>query len=133
MTHPSGRPKVVIVEDNPMNVELVTELLLARGCEVFAAGDASAGIELARTHRPRLVLMDYQLPGKMNGLEAARALKADAKTRHIPILVITAHAFDDLAVSVREAGCEGYITKPLDTRRFLAAIEGYLKGKVELV
>ncbi|MBI2081502.1 MAG: response regulator [candidate division NC10 bacterium] len=118
-------PRVLVVEDNPVNLELVTELLEREGCRVLPAPSAEAAIRLAATERPDLVLMDLQLPG-MTGYEATRRLKAAPATAAIPVLALTSYAMrgDDLKAS--EAGCDGYLTKPLDTNLFRKTVRRFL-------
>jgi CheY-like chemotaxis protein len=110
-------PKILLVEDNPFNQELATDLLEASGFEVISAQTGEAGIKLAREARPDLILMDLSLPG-MDGIEATKALKADPQTSGIPIVAVTAHAMKGDEQKALAAGCEGYITKPIDTRMF---------------
>lgn len=118
--------KILIVDDNQMNMELVSDLLEVNGFQVLQAGDASAGIDLARKERPDLILMDIQLPG-MDGLQATRILKEDMATREIPVVALTAHAMKGDEENVLKAGCVGYISKPIDTRAFPGKVEGFLK------
>lgn len=117
--------KILIIEDNLLNMELVKELLESAGYNALQALDAETGMELARSERPALILMDIRLPG-IDGLEATRILKADPATQHIPVVAVTAHAMSGYDQVVREAGCVGYITKPIDTFSFISQIEGYL-------
>lgn len=109
--------RVLVVEDNPVNLELVTELLEQEGCEALAAESADAGLRLAAAERPDLILMDLQLPG-MTGYEATRRLKADPATATIPVVALTAHAMRGDDAAAKEAGCDGYLTKPLSTQAF---------------
>lgn len=113
--------KILVVEDTPMNLELATDLLEAAGHVVLTATNAEAGIECARREQPDLILMDIGLPG-MDGLAATSALKADAATRSIPVVALTAHAMQGDEQLAREAGCLAYLTKPIDTRAFAARI-----------
>lgn len=116
---------ILVVEDNPLNLELVTDLLAGEGFTVVPAETAEAGIRLARVLLPALILMDISLPG-MDGLEATRTLKSDPATRDLTIIALTAHAMkgdDRLAFS---AGCDGYLTKPIDTRSFVSALRSFL-------
>lgn len=112
---------ILVVEDNPLNLELVRDLLEDDGFIVAAAETAEVGVRLTREISPDLVLMDVSLPG-MDGLEAARAIKADPLTCHTPVVALTAHAMkgdDRLAAS---AGCDGYLAKPINTRTFLNTV-----------
>lgn len=116
---------ILVVEDNPVNLELMTELLEQEGYRVLTAESAEAALRLTLAERPDLILMDLQLPG-MTGYEATRRLKADPSTAAIPVLAITASAMlgDDL--KAREAGCDGYLTKPLDTHIFRETLRWFL-------
>jgi CheY-like chemotaxis protein len=119
---------ILIVEDNAANLELATDLLEAGGYSVRQARDASEGLQLAREILPDLILMDLSLPGR-DGLSTTRELKADPVTRHIPIVALTAHAMLGDESIAREAGCNGYLTKPIDTRRFAQSLGAWLKPK----
>jgi CheY-like chemotaxis protein len=121
-----GVPKVLLVEDNPMNLELATDLLEACGIEVIAANSGEAAMKLAQEQKPNLILMDLSLPG-MDGLQATAALKANPQTRLIPVVAVTAHAMKGDEQKALDAGCEGYITKPIDTRMFPVLIAQYLQ------
>lgn len=110
-------PRVLVVEDNAVNVELVTALLEQEGCQVLVAGTAEAALRLARTARPHLILMDVQLPG-MTGYEAARHLRDDPSTAAIPVVAVTAQAMRGDEARAAQAGCAGYMTKPLDAQIF---------------
>jgi CheY-like chemotaxis protein len=121
-----GEP-ILIVDDNPTNLKLIRVLLTAEGYVVRVAGDAEEAMAVLAEFRPRLILMDLQLPG-MDGLTLTRQLKSDPARRDIGILALTAYAMKGDKEKAREAGCDGYITKPIDTRslpgeiaRFLAA------------
>lgn len=118
-------PKILIVEDNPANMELASDLLEIAGYAVLPAITAEIGLEIARRQRPALILMDEGLPG-MNGLEAVRILRDDETTCRIPIVMVTAHAMKGNRERALEAGCAGHITKPIDTRAFAAQIAEYL-------
>ncbi len=117
---------VLLIEDNPMNMELATDLLEAAGFQLLNAQTADAGIAMAVTHRPDIILMDIALPG-MDGLEATRRLKQDERTARIPVVALTASAMlgdDNKALS---AGCSGYIPKPIDTRRFATTVAEFIE------
>jgi len=120
-------PKVLVVEDNPLNLELATDLLEAAGFEVISAQTGEAGIKTAREAQPDLILMDLSLPG-MDGIEATKALKADPQTSGIPIVAVTAHAMKGDEQKALAAGCEGYITKPIDTRMFPVQVTQHVQG-----
>ncbi len=116
---------VLVIEDNSMNLELVTDLLEASGFIVCPARTAEEGLRLAHDAKLDLVLMDLSLPG-MDGLAATRALKSDPATRHLPVIAVTAHAMrgdEDIAL---RAGCDGYLTKPINTRTFVRDVEQFI-------
>jgi two-component system, cell cycle response regulator DivK len=117
--------KILIVEDNPANMTLAVFLLKSAGYTVVTAIDAEAGLTLARTDRPDLILMDIQLPG-MDGLQATALLKGDAATRAIPVIALTALAMKGDEQRIRAAGCDGYIAKPLAYKEFLATVSAQL-------
>lgn len=119
------RPCVLVVEDNPVNLELAVALLEAEGCRVLTATTADEGIGLVAAQRPHLILMDIQLPGK-TGYEATRQLKADPATAAIPIVALTAQAMTGDREKALAAGCDEYCTKPLDTGRFRALLHRHL-------
>src|SRR5215469_3245022 len=106
---------ILIVEDNPMNMELLVDLLEAGGFCIHSTRTAEDGIRLARELQPDLVLMDISLPG-MDGLCATRTLKADPATSHLTVVGLTAHAMKGDEANGRQAGFDGYLTKPIDTR-----------------
>ncbi len=113
--------KILIVEDNPANMTLAVFLLKSAGHTIVTAVDAEAGLALARTERPDLILMDIQLPG-MDGLQATALLKSDEATRAIPVIALTALAMKGDEERIRAAGCDGYIAKPLAYKEFLATV-----------
>jgi CheY-like chemotaxis protein len=108
---------VLIVDDNPVNLKLARVLLVGAGYDVRSAGDAEEALEVLKEFHPRLILMDIQLPG-MDGLSLTRQLKADAATRDIVVIALTAYAMKGDDEKALASGCAGYITKPLDTRTF---------------
>ncbi|MCK5586832.1 response regulator [Candidatus Bipolaricaulota bacterium] len=120
MTH-----RVLVVEDNKANLELATDLLEVAGFEVLQAPTAEIGIDLARSQIPDLIVMDVGLPG-MDGLEATRILKADAVTQSIPVLATTSHAMTGDQAKALAAGCDGYLTKPINTRTFADTVIRFL-------
>ena len=113
--------RILVIEDNATNMKLAVLLLQREGHEVLEAADAEAGIRLAREQLPQLVLMDLQLPG-MDGLAASRLLKADAFTRDIRIVALTALAMNGDRDRVEAAGCDGYIAKPFHYKEFLKLV-----------
>ncbi len=115
----SGR--ILVVEDNALNLELASELLTGAGHTVLQARTAEEGLRLARTEVLDLILLDVRLPG-MDGLAAVRMLKRDAATRHIPAVAMTAQAMIGDEEAARAAGFDAYVTKPIDTRAFPAMV-----------
>jgi CheY-like chemotaxis protein len=120
----NGAP-ILIVDDNPANLKLARILLTTEGYEVRTAADAEEALAVLATWLPRVILMDLQLPG-MDGLELTRRLKAEPATRDITILALTAYAMKGDEQKAREAGCDGYISKPIDTRALPVLVAGYL-------
>jgi two-component system cell cycle response regulator DivK len=116
---------VLVIEDNPANMTLATFLLKSAGHTVMSAVDAEAGLLLARTEQPALILMDIQLP-RMDGLEAVALLKRDDVTRAIPVIALTALAMKGDEERIRLAGCDGYIAKPMRYQEFLATVAQHL-------
>src|ERR1035438_2022231 len=117
--------KILVVEDNPLNMKLAVLLLEKAGHSVISVTDAETGIALARAEQPHLILMDIQLAG-MDGMEAIALLKGDAATRSIPVIALTALAMKGDEERIRAAGCEGYIAKPMRYQEFLATIAAQL-------
>jgi len=113
--------RVLVVEDNAANMKLATFLLQTAGHTVLGAVDAEAGIALARTEQPNLILLDIQLPG-ISGLKAAGLLKADAVTRSIPLVALTALAMKGDEDRIRAAGCDAYVAKPMRYRDLLSTV-----------
>ena len=120
-------PKILLVEDNEMNRDMLSRRLQRKGYEVALAVDGQSGVEMAQTHAPDLVLMDMSLP-VLDGWEATRRLKADAATRHIPVIGLTAHAMSSDREKAMEAGCDDYDTKPVELPRLLGKIEALLSA-----
>lgn len=118
--------RVLVVEDHPLNLELVTDLLEKEGCQVITAETAEAGLRLAAAEHPDLILMDIDLP-RMTGYEVSRRLKTDPATAPIPIVALTSHAMRGDDLKAREAGCEGFLTKPLDVRVFRETVRRFLE------
>lgn len=118
---------VLIVEDNAANMTLAVFLLESVGHRVLTATDAEAGLALARSSHPNLILMDIQLPG-MDGLAATTQLKADPVTRTIPVIALTALAMKGDEERIRAAGCDGYIGKPMRYKEFLSTVAMHLEA-----
>lgn len=123
----NAMPKILLVEDNEMNRDMLSRRLLRQGYAVVLALDGQNGVELAQTEAPDLVLMDMSLP-VLDGWEATRRLKADAATQHIPVIALTAHAMSSDRERALEAGCDDYDTKPIELPRLLGKIETLLRG-----
>jgi len=117
---------IVVIEDNKVNMKLALTLLGMEGYKAMGSEDAETGLEMIRLHVPDLVLMDVQLPG-MDGLEATRRLKLDPALAHIPVLALTALAMEGDREKVSAAGCDGYLTKPLDYRELFATLKKMLE------
>jgi CheY-like chemotaxis protein len=116
---------ILVVDDNPTNLKLVSDVLQFEGYRILNASDAESAQEIVHNTPPDLILMDIALPG-MDGLTLTRLLKTDEATRHIVIVALTAFAMKGDDARAREAGCDGYITKPIDTRTLPGAVAGYL-------
>lgn len=112
----AGEP-ILVVDDNPANLKLLRMLLVGESYDVRTAGDAGEALAILQQFRPRLILMDLQMPG-MDGFELTRRLKADVATRDIVIIALTAYAMKGDEERARAAGCDAYVSKPIDTRSF---------------
>ena len=117
--------KVLIVEDNELNMKLFDDLLSARGYQTFKTRDGSRVLELARQHKPNLILMDIQLP-EVSGLEVTRQLKKEDNLKHIPVVAVTAFAMKGDEEKIRQSGCEDYISKPISITEFIKVVQKYL-------
>jgi two-component system, cell cycle response regulator DivK len=122
--------KILLVEDNEMNRDMLSRRLQRRGYEVVTAVDGESGLALTRSAAPALVLMDMSLPG-IDGWEATRQLKADPATHAIPIIALTAHAMAGDREQALAAGCDDFDIKPIDLDRLLGKIEALLGGKAK--
>ena len=120
-------PKVLLVEDNEMNRDMLSRRLTRRGFEVVFAGDGQQGLDLARSEKPDVILMDMSLP-VMDGWEVTRRIKADGTMRSIPVIGLTAHAMSGDREKAIAAGCDDYDTKPVEMERLLGKIERLLDG-----
>jgi two-component system cell cycle response regulator DivK len=118
-------PKILLVEDNEMNRDMLSRRLTRKGYEVVCAMDGAEGAAMATSESPDLILMDLSLP-IMDGWEATRTLKADDATKTIPVIALTAHAMDGDEQKARDAGCDDYDTKPVDLPGLLGKIEALL-------
>ena len=121
--------KILLVEDNEMNRDMLSRRLARRGYEVILALDGAEGVRLAREARPDLVLMDMSLP-VLDGWEATRRIKAETAT--VPVIALTTHAMTDDEAKARAAGCDDFDTKPVDLKRLLAKIERWLPSGSEV-
>ncbi|MDF3057501.1 MAG: chemotaxis protein CheY [Rariglobus sp.] len=117
-------PKILLVEDNEMNRDMLSRRLLRRGYEVIIAVDGQQGVDLAVSEQPAVILMDMSLP-VIDGWEATRRVKAGDTTKHIPVIALTAHAMAGDREQALAAGCDDYDTKPIDLTRLLPKIEKY--------
>ncbi|MEP7295060.1 MAG: response regulator [Burkholderiales bacterium] len=120
--------RVLVVDDNAINIDLVRFVLQADGLVVDAAADAAAALQLIEQACPDAILMDIQMPG-MDGLEFTRLLKADPRRRHITIIAFTAYAMKGDEQKMRDAGCDGYISKPIDVKTFAADVRSFLPAR----
>ncbi len=116
---------VLIVEDNELHMKLFNDLLLSEGYETLQATDGMKGLELAREHKPDLIVMDIQLP-KISGLDLTRTLKADDGLKAIPVVAVTAFALKGDKEAILAAGCDDYISKPISIGEFLETIAKHL-------
>ncbi len=122
-------PKILLVEDNELNRDMLSRRLQRKGYNVILAVDGESGVKMAQTQAPDLVLMDISLPA-LDGWEATRRIKADADTKHIPVIALTSHAMSGDREKALEAGCDDYDTKPVELPRLLGKIEALLSGGV---
>jgi CheY-like chemotaxis protein len=120
--------KILIIEDNVVNLELATVLLETSGFVVASARTAEEGLRLAGELLPALVLMDFSLPG-MDGLSATKNLKTNPNTCHLAVVGLSANAMKGDQENALKAGCDGYLTKPIDTRTFAATVKKFIAGK----
>jgi CheY-like chemotaxis protein len=118
-------PRILLVEDNEMNRDMLSRRLERRGFTILIAVDGAQGVAMARSEAPQLILLDMSLP-VLDGWEAARQLKADPKTQAIPIIALTAHAMAGDREKALEAGCDDYDTKPIELPRLLEKISALL-------
>jgi two-component system, cell cycle response regulator DivK len=117
--------KVLIVEDNDLNMKLFNDLLEAHGYDTLQTKDGVEALRMAREHRPDLILMDIQLP-EVSGLEVTKWLKEDDDLRAIPVIAVTAFAMKGDEEKIRDGGCEAYIAKPISVASFMRTVERFL-------
>jgi len=123
--------KILIVEDNELNLKLFRDLLGANGYETFETKEGIEAISLTRQTMPDLIIMDIQLP-EISGLDITRKIKSDAEIRHIPVIAVTAFAMKDDEDKIMAAGCEAYLSKPIAIDDFLATIRRFLEPEFDL-
>lgn len=121
----NAKKLVMIVEDNELNAKLFRDLLEAQGLRTHHARDGLHVLDLARQHRPSLILMDIQLP-EVSGIEVTRWLKNDEELKSIPVIAVTAFAMKGDEERIRAGGCEGYLSKPISVSEFLATVKRFL-------
>jgi len=117
--------RILIVEDNELNMKLFNDLLEAHGYKIFQTRNGLEVMDLARLHNPDLILMDIQLP-EVSGLEVTKWLKEDEALRHIPVIAVTAFAMKGDEEKIRQGGCEAYLSKPISIVKFLETIRLHL-------
>src|ERR1700719_3979857 len=116
---------VLIVEDNELNMKLFNDLLESKGCKIIQTRNGVEAVELARRHRPDLILMDIQLP-EVSGLQVTQWPKDDEELRSIPVIAVTALAMKGDEEKIRQGGCEAYLSKPISIVKFLETVRNYL-------
>lgn len=121
--------KVLIVEDNELNMKLFHDLLDSQGYEILQTREGMQAMAMARQHMPDLILMDIQLP-EISGLEVTKWLKDDEELAHIPIIAVTAFAMKGDEERIRQGGCEAYISKPISVMHFLETVKKHLSQPV---
>ncbi len=120
--------RVLIVEDNELNMKLFNDLLEAHGYGTIQTRNGVEAVELARKHRPDLILMDIQLP-EVSGLQVTAWLKDDDELKHIPVIAVTAFAMKGDEEKIRQGGCEAYLSKPISVSKFVETVRNYLDDK----
>ena len=118
--------QILVVEDQEDNRRILRDLLTSAGFDLVEATTGEEGVTLAETHHPDLILMDIQLPG-LDGYETTRRIKANPALHQIPIIAVTSYALSGDEVKARQAGCDGYVTKPFSPRALLAKVREYLR------
>ncbi len=117
--------RVLVVEDQEDNMQIMNDMLASAGYEVLKAVTGDEGVAMAESHKPDLILMDVQLPG-LDGYEATRRIKDNTALRHIPVIAVTSYALDGDESSAEEAGCDAYFSKPVSPRALLAKVREYI-------
>ena len=121
-----AKEKILVVDDEPLNMELAKDLLEVAGYVVYEATDADEAIQKAREDKFDVILMDIQLPG-MDGLTATKIIKEDSMNKNTPIVILTAYAMKGDKEKIEASGCDGYLTKPINTKEFAQSVAGFLK------
>ena len=124
--------RILIVEDNELNLQLLNDILEVHGYATIVASNGAEAIDLARRDRPDLILLDIRLPD-ISGMDVARQLKSDERTRAIPLIAVTAFAMPGDRAMILESGCDEYVSKPINIRDFLALVERYVDGQSQLM
>jgi CheY-like chemotaxis protein len=122
----SESKRILVVDDNELNIKLFTKILVREGYQVIPAETAEKCFQLIRNEKPDLVLMDMKLPG-MDGLEATRLIKADPATAGIPVVAVSAYAMEEDARRARDAGCDACVTKPIDMKLFVETVHRFAR------
>jgi CheY-like chemotaxis protein len=122
---------ILVVDDNPSNAELLRIVLTRAGYDVAVAGDPASALAAVAQRPPALAFLDLHMPGPQDGFDLARKLKADPATAGIVLVALTGSVEDEGRLAAREAGFDGFMTKPVDTRTFPAAVAGFLDGSRE--
>jgi len=117
--------RILVVEDTEDNRQIIRDLLSSAGYDLMEAQDGAEGVEMAKSQRPDLILMDIQLP-VLDGYEATRRIKADPALSHIPVIAVTSYALSGDEAKTRAAGCDGYVAKPFSPRQLLQKVREYL-------
>ncbi len=121
-----GVEKILVVEDEPDIMRIITHTLTAAGYQVIPAYGGQDALRKVKTHKPDLVLTDLAMP-VMSGVEVIQVIKEDPETRHIPVIAVTAHVWDGLAQSAGQVGCNGYISKPFTSKQLIQEVQKHLK------
>lgn len=122
--------RILVIEDSPVNMALTVAILESAGHSILQADHAEEGLDIARREQPDLVLMDIQLPD-IDGLAATRRLKSDPQTARLPVIALTAFAMKGDEDDTRKAGCDGYVTKPIRYKEFLAEVNAVMRRRAE--
>ena len=124
------KQRILIIEDNPKNLKIMVDLLTYHGFGTLEAQDGESGIEMAIREKPDLILMDVQLP-RIDGYEATKRFKSNEETKNIPVIIVTSFAMKNEEERAREVGCDEYVSKPIDIKKFVETVKKFLPGKQE--